>query len=224
MREQSVDDLDRLLRIVHGDVHVHSEDELAAGDVLQLVDQRVVAVLRSDPLSLEEAERVRSGRADARSLLVRDLRDVCAQRREPAHHVARVVADRGRDLEHRLHELRVDPRLELVSGDRGEHRVDVLDEVERVGIEELVLLLDAERVRVAGSERVVEDAPCRFRPFPVIEDGKACLPVTGELPRPRSRPSSAGRRGRRERSCWPGARRRRPPRARERSRRSRRHW
>ena len=106
---------------------------------------------------------MRSGRADARSLLVRDLRDVGAQRREPAHHVARVVADRRRDLEHRLHELRVDPRLELVSGDRGEHRVDVLDEVERLGIEELVLLLDAERVRVAGSERVVEDAPCRLR-------------------------------------------------------------
>ena len=95
MWEQPVDDLDRLLRIVHGDVHVHSEDELAAGDVLQLVDQRVVAVLRGDPLSLEQAERVRSGRADPRSLLVRDLRDVCAQRREPAHHVARVVADRA---------------------------------------------------------------------------------------------------------------------------------
>ena len=78
MWEQPVDDLDRLLRIVHRDVHVHSEDELAAGDVLQLVDQRVVAVLRSDPLSLEEAERVRSGRADSRSLLVRDLGDVCA--------------------------------------------------------------------------------------------------------------------------------------------------
>jgi hypothetical protein len=41
---------------------------------------------------------------------------------------------------------------------RGEHRVDVLDEVERLAVEQHVLLLDAERVRVALSERVVEDA------------------------------------------------------------------
>ena len=69
MREQPVDDLDRLLRLVDGDVHVHPEDELAPRDVLELVDERAVAVLRGDPLALEEAERVRARRADARSLL-----------------------------------------------------------------------------------------------------------------------------------------------------------
>ena len=95
-------------------------------------------------------------------LLVRDLGDVAAQRRQPAHHVARVVADGRRDLEHRLHELGVDPRLELVARDRREHRLDVLDEVERLRVEELVLLLDAERVRVARSELVVEDAARRL--------------------------------------------------------------
>ena len=39
MREQPVDDLDRLLRVVDGDVHVHPEDELTPSDVLELVDQ-----------------------------------------------------------------------------------------------------------------------------------------------------------------------------------------
>ena len=88
-----------------------------------------------------------------------DLRDVAAERREPAHDVRGVVADGRRDLDHRLHQLGVDPRLELVSGDGREHRLDVLDEVERLRVEQLVLLLDAQRVRVALAELVVEHAP-----------------------------------------------------------------
>ena len=48
-----------------------------------------------------------------------------------------------------------------MAGDSGEHRVDVLDEVERLAVEKHVLLLDAERVRVARAERVVEHAAAR---------------------------------------------------------------
>ena len=47
---------------------MHPEDQLTPGDVLELVDQRVVAVLRGDPLALEEAEQVRPGRARSPSL------------------------------------------------------------------------------------------------------------------------------------------------------------
>src|SRR5262249_34389736 len=54
--------------------------------------------------------------------------------------------------------LRVHVRLELVSRHRAEHRVDVLDEVQRLGVEQHVLLLDAQRVRLALAEGVVEDA------------------------------------------------------------------
>src|SRR2546423_4764191 len=43
-------------------------------------------------------------------------------------------------------------------GDRGEHRVDVLNEAERLAVEQHVLLLDAERVGVAAAEGVVEHA------------------------------------------------------------------
>jgi hypothetical protein len=68
------------------------------------------------------------------------------------------MTDRSRDLEYGLHQLGVDPRLELVPGHRGEHRVDVLDEVECLAVEQHVLLLDAERVRIAASEGVVEHA------------------------------------------------------------------
>ena len=72
MGEEPVDDLDRLLGVVDRDVHVQAEDQLAARDVLELVDEVPVAVARGDPLALEEAERVRAGRADAQALLARD--------------------------------------------------------------------------------------------------------------------------------------------------------
>jgi hypothetical protein len=139
-------------------VHVHAEDQLAARDVLQLVDEVAVAVARRDALPLEEAERVRPGRADAHPLLPPDFADVAAQLQQLPPHVAGVSAHRCCDLEHRLHQLGVDPRLELVTGDRLQDRVDVLDEVEGLAVEEHVLLLDAERVGVGLAERVVEDA------------------------------------------------------------------
>ena len=57
--------------------------------------------------------------------------------------------------------------------DGGEHGVDVLDEVERLAVEEHVLLLDAERVRVALAEGVVEHAAAgrKLEPLPVIDGG-----------------------------------------------------
>ena len=163
MGEEAVDDLDRLLGVVDGDVHVHAEDQLAPGDVLELVDEVPVAVAGGDPLPLEEAERVRPRRADAQALLASDLAHVGAQLQELALDVAGGAADRRRDLQHRLHQLGVDARLELVARDRLQHGVDVLDEVERLAVEEHVLLLDAERVRVGAAERVVEDAAARAR-------------------------------------------------------------
>src|SRR5439155_13037346 len=94
----------------------------------------------------------------AKALLPRGLRHVGAQLAELALGVARGATDRRRDLDDGLHQLGVDPRLELVTGDRRQHGVDVLDEIERVLVEEHVLLLDAERVRLPLAELVVEDA------------------------------------------------------------------
>ena len=47
--------------------------------------------------------------------VARDAAHVAAQLDELAHHVGRRAADGRRDLEHRLHQLRVDLRLELVA-------------------------------------------------------------------------------------------------------------
>ena len=87
-----------------------------------------------------------------------DLADVRAELAQLAVDVARGPADGRCDLEHRLHELGVDARLELVPGDGGEDGVDVLDEVECLAVQQHVLLLDAERVGVAVAEVVVEHA------------------------------------------------------------------
>src|SRR5205807_8591938 len=76
--EEAVDDLDRLVGIVDGHVDVHPEDQLAPGDVLELVDEVPVAVARRDPLPLEEAERMRAGRAHPEAFRPRDLADVAA--------------------------------------------------------------------------------------------------------------------------------------------------
>src|SRR5579875_2571106 len=156
--DQPVHHLDRLLRSVDGDVHVHPEDQLAAGDVLHLVGERPVAVARRDPLPLEEREGVGAGRADPQALAPRHVRDVAADAQELLPYAGRRVADRGRHLEHRLHQLGVEVRLELVPGRRGEHGVDVLDEVERLAVEEHVLLLHPQRVGVARAEGVLEHA------------------------------------------------------------------
>ncbi len=161
MADQPVHDLDRLLRVVDRDVDVHAEDQLAPRDVLHLVDERAIAVLRRDSLRLEERERMRAGRAHAHVLLPRDVGDVAPDAQQLLPHARRRVADRRGDLEDRLHQLGVDPRLELVARDRLEHRVDVLDEVERLAVEQHVLLLDAERVRVALAELVIEHASAR---------------------------------------------------------------
>ena len=139
-------------------MHVHAEDQLAPRDVLQLVDEVAVPVARRDALALEQRERMRPGRAEAAALLARDVRDVAAQLRQRAHHVRGRPADRRRHLEHRLHQLGVEARLVLAVLDGGEHGVDVLHEIPRLGVEQHVLLLDAERVRIALAERVVEHA------------------------------------------------------------------
>jgi hypothetical protein len=48
-----------------------------------------------------------------------------------------------------------------VTDESGQDRVDPLDEVEALAVEQHVLLLDAERVRLAVPEPVLEDAAAR---------------------------------------------------------------
>ena len=101
-------DVDRLVRIVDGDMHVHPEDQLLAGDEPQRGDQIPVARPRDDPLVLPHRERMGAGRADRQPLGGRRPRDLAAQRAQLLAGLRGVLARIGRDLQHRLHQLRLD--------------------------------------------------------------------------------------------------------------------
>ena len=117
---------------------------------------------------------MRARRADAHAALARDVADVARSVRSCSSTSAGVwhtgVATSSTDC--------ISSALMRGSSScprhGGEHGVDVLDEVERLGVEQHVLLLDAERVRVALAERVVEDAAALGEagcPCPVIDAG-----------------------------------------------------
>jgi len=69
---------------------------------------------------------------------------------------------------------------------RGQDGVDVLDEIERLAVEQHVFLLDAERVRIALSVRMVEDAAGGLEARSLTGDrrGINLLHVQGVSPRP----------------------------------------
>src|SRR5439155_20286500 len=120
--------------------------------------------------ALEGAARLRARRAAAPARVARDASHVGTDATELVGDLRGGVAYGRRDLGHGLHQLGVDHRLELVPGAGGKHRVDVLDEVEGLAVEQHVLLLDAERVRIALAERVVEDAAAGREPRALPRD------------------------------------------------------
>src|SRR5439155_21865170 len=102
---------------------------------------------------------------DARVLASRDVGDIGAQAAKLGLDVAGGATDRSRDLDHRLHQLRPYALGELAVLDGGQHRVHVLDEVEALGVEEHVLLLDPEREGRRRAELVVENASALGKPL-----------------------------------------------------------
>ena len=151
-----------------------------------------IAVLGGDPLALEEAEGVRPRGAEAAALRARDLGHVARAAAAARADLGRRVANRGRDLEHRLHQLGV-IRSRAAPGDRRQHGLDVLHEVERLGVEQHELLLDAERVGVARAELWSRTLP-GSAPLPVIEAGSLAVARSRDhTPPPRSRPATWGR-------------------------------
>ena len=135
--------VDRLVGVVDPHVHVHAEDQLLARHEAQRADQVAVTGSRDDALVLPHRERVRARRTN-RELLPRGGVDHLTPKRAQLGARDRDVGTGvGRDLEHRFHQLGFD----LAGGSRFEQRLDGVDELERLGIEDHQLLLDPERVR-----------------------------------------------------------------------------
>ena len=72
--------MDRFLRVVDPDVHVHAEDQLLAGDEPQRRDQIAVARAGDHALVLPHREGVGSGRSDPQVLAGRRLGHLLAER------------------------------------------------------------------------------------------------------------------------------------------------
>jgi hypothetical protein len=99
--------------------------------------------------------------ADQETVALGDLDHRAAQRDELLAGGRDALARRRRDLEHGLHQLRLHLPVEL-GRDRREQHLDLLGEVEALGVEDHQLLLDADRERGAG-EAVFEHVAEGFR-------------------------------------------------------------
>ena len=126
-------------------MHVDPEYELLASDEPQRRDQVAVPGPGDDPLVLPHRERMGSGGRDHHPLGPRRVVDLAAQRPQLIARLVGVGARVGRDLEHRFHQL----GLDLAGGGRLEQRLDRVDQLERLPVEDHQLLFDPDRVRRA---------------------------------------------------------------------------
>ncbi len=159
--QHALHDLHAGVGIGHRDVHVHAEHQLAPRHVLQLLEQVAVPVARRDALVLGQRERVRRRAADAQAERVERVRQAAPDGGQVAAGVVDVAADAGRHLGGRLEQLGRHARRPRLVGQGRQHVVDAAAELERLRIEEHVLLLDAHRQRCAGAVLVVEHAQAR---------------------------------------------------------------
>src|SRR5205814_2365564 len=138
-----VHDLDAQLGVGDADVHVQSEDQQLADDVLQLLLEDLVALGLGYVLVLPVRERMRAGRGDTKARRLQQRRDRAAQGRDLVTGLAHVGADLRAGLDDRLHHLALELVAEAAAGSR-EERLDVALEL-TLPIDDLELLLDADR-------------------------------------------------------------------------------
>ena len=141
-----VHELDARLVVLDGDVHVQAEHQVGAGHHLEVVNDLLVARGVRDRDLGPVRERMRAGRRDPDAVLAAQPDDLRAQ---PGHLLARladVPADRGSHLDHRLVHLALDQVLQARLAAR-EQLLDVRPQLPGFGVDDLELLLDAERKR-----------------------------------------------------------------------------
>ncbi len=177
-------DRDGLVAGGEPDVRVQAEDHLALTDPLHLLDQLAVALLVGHLLVLVACERMRAGREHAGAALGRGVRDPSAQLARLLDRLGDGAVDVRRHLERRAQQLGLhldgvpDLLLDLV---------EARDEVEARLVDELELLLDADRERRPFAEVDLHPPPfARARTVP-----------NGVRARRRARASARPRPGRR---------------------------
>jgi hypothetical protein len=130
--------------------------------------ERRVPLLVDDRLLLGARERMRRGRGDREPLPLRGGGRGAAQQPQRLLGRGSVGAHARRRLEHGREQLGLQHTRKLDPRHTGEDPVDRRDLVERAGVEDHQLLLDAERERDALAERVWDHVaaltPCTGRP------------------------------------------------------------
>jgi hypothetical protein len=149
----AVGHVDGLVGVVEADVDVQPEDQLLACDEAQRRDQLAVARAGDDALVLPHGERVGAGRADRQPAVLGGVTHLTAEVAQLHARFGGVGARLGGDLQHRLHKL----GLDLPVGRFLEQRLDRVDELVRLAVDDHQLLFDADRVGRAG-ERVLHGA------------------------------------------------------------------
>ena len=123
---------------------VQSEDQIRAGDHLQVVNDPVVSRGGRDGNFRPMRERMRACRGDAQSVFACQADDLAAQASDFAPCFGDVLTNRSADLDHRVMHLPLDLLLEPLLP-LGKHLLDVRLQLARLGIDDLKLLFDAER-------------------------------------------------------------------------------
>ena len=167
LRQQALHHVHREVGLGHGDVHVHAEHELAARDVLELLDEPAVAVARRDALILGARERVCPGAGEPQPERLDGSRDAAPDGLEIAAQLVHIPAHDGRDLERALHQLRMRAPVERPIRELLGDLVEARRELEARRVEQHVLLLDAQRQRIALAEGMVGCARHRLSMCPV---------------------------------------------------------
>ena len=142
--ERLVHDLDGERAVLDADVHVQAEDEVRAREHLHLLHDLVVARVGEDFLVRPVREGMRAGGRDAHAVLLREADDLRPHLPDVLAYLRDVPADAAADLDDRLVHLRLDALLQ----DEPALLQDLLDvraQLPRLRIDDLELLLDAER-------------------------------------------------------------------------------
>ena len=145
------------------DVHVQAEDQQRARQLLQFLDDVVVADAGRDDLVFPARERMRAGGGDREADPLGRARELAAVAEDLLAQLADVGADLRADLDDRLVHL----ALDLLAQHRRARRQElghVRPQFSALGVDDLELLFDAEREAVhEGDDTSVVSRPSSVR-------------------------------------------------------------
>jgi hypothetical protein len=154
--------VDRGLLVGHGDVHVHAEDQKGPRELLEFLDDILIALAGGDDLIDPAGKRMRAGGGDLQPGALGGGDKFTASAMHFDAQIADVIADARTGLDDGLMHLALD-LLENVGGSGGDQLHDVRAQFARFRIDDLEFFL------YADGEAVSHEVA--FRGWPWVEQG-----------------------------------------------------